>query len=193
MSRSSYFVGLAVAVLLVGTASLAQAQSYWNVPSGNWSAAGNWNPTGVPASTGSAVIDNNGTATIDNTDGIVNVGNLTMGDSTGNGYLQLQTGGILNGTSGTPLTEMLGVGSSGSGIFTQSGGINIPSISSATVVNLGLCSLGAAWLQSRRLRGVRHERRLVEPGRCLRGRQPSHECDHRSKPARECSRKPAAP
>ena len=142
MSRIRSFVGLAAVVLLVGTASLVQAQSYWNVASGHWSVGDNWNPTGVPAPTGSATIDNNGTAIIDSTDGTVNAGNLTMGDDTGNGYLQLNAGGSLQGSGSNTLTELLGVGvlGTGSGIFTQTGGLNIPTISSATVVNLGLCS-----------------------------------------------------
>ena len=48
MNRSRSFAGLAVAVLLVGAASLAQAQnnmSYWNQTGpADWSNAGNWTP-----------------------------------------------------------------------------------------------------------------------------------------------------
>ena len=122
MSRSGIFAGLAVVVLLVATASLAQAQNTWNwaASSGHWSVSGNWNPNGVPAAGDTATIDNNGTVIIDATDGTANLSILNMGDASGSGYLTM-SGGALGGAG---LQEVIGVVSGGSGVFTQSGGVN---------------------------------------------------------------------
>ena len=135
MSRFRNFAGLAAIVLLVGTASLAQAQNswFWNSSGPNWSNAGNW--TVAPATGGAigSIINNNGTAYINTGD---NVGDssgyqtVIVGgdwDASGNpglnGYVNM-SGGIL-ANSGTVNTEFLGY-QSGSGIFTQSGGVNVP-------------------------------------------------------------------
>ena len=144
MLRNRNFVGLAVAVLLVATASLALAQStgtgaYWNVAGpADWSTAGNWvsGPFGgvgagdqpVWVNTGT-VINNGGVATIGAGDNVTDStgagyvfvgGSDFLGGSGGNGYVNM-TGGTLSGK----VHDILGV-ASGSGIFTQSGGVNIP-------------------------------------------------------------------
>ena len=69
MSRIRCFAGLAAVAVLVGAASLAQAQN-WSVPSGNWSNPNNWSPAGVPNNE-SAAITNGGTCTIADSDGVV--------------------------------------------------------------------------------------------------------------------------
>ena len=54
MSRIRCFAGLAAVAVLVGAASLAQAQN-WSVPSGNWSNPNNWSPAGVPNNESAAI------------------------------------------------------------------------------------------------------------------------------------------
>ena len=140
MSRSRSFVGLAAAVLLVGAASLAQAQTNsnsWNTAGpADWTTA-NWTGftmTGFPSqSMGGNVVNNNGTVTIGTGDtvsatthGSVIIGGSGVGNGlSGNGYVTM-TGGKLTHASGRNwVWEALGV-NSGSGVFTQSGGINVP-------------------------------------------------------------------
>ena len=130
MSRSKTFAGLAVAVLLVGAASLAQAQNYpsyyWNTSGpADWTSA-NWT-TAMDANyyNGASLIINGGTANITSSvndqsgGGFVIVGG-TDPNGSGNGYVNM-TAGTLGGSS--VLQEVLGV-SSGSGVFTQTGGVN---------------------------------------------------------------------
>ena len=134
MNRLINFAGLAAALLVAGAASLAQAQSgsvYWNVSgSAAWSNTANWT-NGYPAG-GGTIISNGGTATISagdsvtdlsfgNTDAIINIG------GGGNGYVNM-SGGTLSypvGASYPALTEFLSY-QAGSGVFTQTGGINVP-------------------------------------------------------------------
>ena len=71
------FFSLIAATLLLGTASLAQAQN-WNVTSGNWSVATNWNPADVPNNE-SPVITNGGTCTIADSDGVVGGPSVSVG------------------------------------------------------------------------------------------------------------------
>ena len=78
------------------------------------------------------VIDNGGTATIaagdnvtDHTVGNTGTGFTYVGDSGGNGWVNM-SGGTLSGYSGQYPQEFLGFGGAGSGVFTQSGGINSP-------------------------------------------------------------------
>ena len=79
--------------MLVATASLAPAQfPTWNVSSGNWSVASNW-INGAP--TNYAYVNNGGTCTIDSTDGTATTLNLYVGNSSGNGWLDLNAGGTL--------------------------------------------------------------------------------------------------
>ena len=103
MSRIRSFAGLAAAVLLVGTASLAQAQTsngyYWNAGTAPWSNSNNWTSGAAPSGAyGGSVIDNNGTATIasgDNVTDNASDGYIFLGDTSGNGYVN-QSGGVLN-------------------------------------------------------------------------------------------------
>ena len=141
--QATEFFGLAAAVLLVATASLAQAQNnalYWNTTGpAAWSNISNWlagNFSGgtnqTPTLNGGSVINNGGTATIAAGDNVTDATNKQcifiggsdfIGGSGGNGYVNM-TGGVLDTTSlNVPLNEVLGV-ASGSGIFTQSGGTN---------------------------------------------------------------------
>ena len=146
MSRTKYrqtfgFLGLAGAVLLVAIASLAQAQTalYWT-PTGSaaWSGTDNWTSTTYTGSitNGGSIINNGGTATIAPGDNVTDnsnsygFGNATvliggssasLGGSGLSGYVNM-TGGSLDSTA--PLQEILGV-AAGSGVFTQSGGVNV--------------------------------------------------------------------
>ena len=131
-------------VLLVGIASMAQAQSLqWNGGTADWSSA-NWvnNPTygsggsyGAYWNSQATVINNGGTvnitAGVNNGDasstgygwgGFLYVGGSDfIGGSGGSGYVNM-SGGTLSCPAA--LHEVLGV-ASGSGIFTQSGGVNV--------------------------------------------------------------------
>ena len=136
MSRAIYhnlptigFFGLIAVALLVASASPAHAWSYWVVPTGDWTVTTNWNTsldgsglTGVP--TDYAYIDNNGTCTITATDGGINLLNLYVGDTHGSGTLEMN-GGSLHAPDGLVIVEQLGV-AGGSGVFTQTGGLNCP-------------------------------------------------------------------
>ena len=147
MNRMKYrqatgFVGLAAAVLLVGASSLAQAQypsQIWNAGTAAWSNTANWTAGNVldngwaPGQLGGgSVINNGGTATIgtgENATDTSNNGLVIVGaggssfSQSGNGYVAMSGGTLANGASA--LTEVFGV-TSGSGIFTQTGGTNAP-------------------------------------------------------------------
>jgi autotransporter-associated beta strand protein len=63
---------LALIAAGVFTATLAPAQSVWNISSGNWSVAGNWLPSGTPGAATAVQFTNNtgaaaGVGTVDNT------------------------------------------------------------------------------------------------------------------------------
>ena len=129
------------AAILVPTASpaLAQATSLqWNVAAGGWSNSGNWVDNSANFSfystycplyvNGGLVINNGGTANI-------SAGDYAT-DTTGNGYVFIGGSDFIGGSGGSGAVnmtggvvnipqEILGV-ASGSGIFTQSGGINCP-------------------------------------------------------------------
>ena len=137
---------LIAAVLLAGSTSLAQAQngSYWNTAgpadwtSANWtSAAFPGDPSGSYYLGNGTVINNGGTATIGNGDFASDktaTGNIFIGGSgwiggvggNGNGYVTM-TGGTLGPVAGQTFSTQEWLGNtSGSGVFTQSGGINCP-------------------------------------------------------------------
>ncbi len=98
-------------------ASLAQAATYtWQVASGEFGAASNWGGT-LPGSSDNALINNGGTASV--AQGNPTCGDLTLGVSGGSGSVNM-TGGSLSAISGG--REY--VGYSGTGTFTQSGGMN---------------------------------------------------------------------
>ena len=144
MNRSRSFAGLAAAVLLVATASLALAQGaayqgYWALPAGtagSWSVGSNWNSTDVNSNPTTGVpwaiayIDNGGTATIGATDGTVTLASeagslaLTVGDANGSGWLNVGTDGTLGPGATFNIVEQIGTAESG--IVTQTGGIHCP-------------------------------------------------------------------
>ena len=89
-------------------------------------ATGRWRRTGaagVPTSSDNADIFNGGTATITTTGDVCS--NLSLGNTTGSGTIQM-TGGSLT------VSDSAFVGYSGTGNFTQSGGTNTISIRSST-------------------------------------------------------------
>ena len=141
--RAAAFLGLA-AVVLVAIAAAAPAQTqntaYWNqAGSAAWSNTNNWTLLFNSGPNGS-VINNGATATISSGDnvtdnsngGVVWVGGSSgaLGGVGGNGYVNM-SGGTLNGHNGSyqyagpAISEVVGY-DSGSGVFTQSGGLNCP-------------------------------------------------------------------
>ena len=164
MSRIRSFVGLAAVAIFVATASLAQAQngSYWSGATGNWtdatwtSATFNVNAAAdCPAyiTTGS-VINNGGTVTINSTvtdpygNGFTFIGGSDFiagaGFPGGSGYVNLVSGGIFKAPAGVAQQEALGV-ASGSGIFTQSGGINCPYQQGSGAAGYSYNSIALGW------------------------------------------------
>ena len=159
MNRIKTFAGLAAVVLLVGAASLAQAQNsyYWNTGSDNWSNSANWSV--LPANgtfIGASIINNNGTAYINTGDNVgdgsgyqtVVIGGVTdtSGNAGANGYVNM-SGGIL-ANSGTCISEFVGTPSA-NGVFTQTGGVNSPYVevaspggSAGNVLNYSSLQLG---------------------------------------------------
>jgi len=113
-------VGFAAAIAILSSAGASWSQStYWQVTTGSWSASSNWT-NGMPLSSGTAYIDNGGTATITSnaTCGGLYVG--YNGRTAGAGAI-VMTGGSLS----IPLTyDYEGVGYEGTGTLTQSGGTN---------------------------------------------------------------------
>ena len=158
MSRIKSFAGLAAAVaLLVGAVSLAQAQNtaYWNqTGSADWGNPLNWTTLG--SGPNGSVINNGATATIGSgesvTDtssgGVVWIGGSSgaLGGVGGNGYVNM-SGGILNGYTGgygydgPAISEVVGY-DSGSGVFTQSGGVNCPFVNVPTNSAYSVLTLG---------------------------------------------------
>ena len=117
------FFGLAAGALLVGTVSLAQAQTQWNpaVATGNWSIATNWVGDAVPGSTDDSLINNGGTAVIDSTStGDIGGLHIYLGDGNGSGTINMSAGTF----AGSQI--QVGYSTAGSGFFTQSGGLNCP-------------------------------------------------------------------
>ena len=148
--QAAGLLGLAAAVLLVGTASLAQAQGNanwsWNVTTGDFTVSSNWNTNNSSYSyVLGSVIDNGGTATVaaggtaaatdQSGNGILYIGGYsTPGvnggtlDTTagGNGYSKM-SGGTVNIAQQILGTSFLADGvTTTSGIFTQTGGVNCP-------------------------------------------------------------------
>lgn len=118
-------------------------ESTWNVASGDWNTAANWDPVGVPASGDVIRIANGGTASA--------ATNLKLGDSSGEdgvlrvssgtlnvaGYLQLgnhgksallqTTGGVVNCNGSGAVALDLGGYSDGEGLYHMDGGqLNVP-------------------------------------------------------------------
>ena len=108
------WLGLTAAAVLLLASPPARADVFWKVQSGDWSSVGNW-IGGLPTSTTTANISNNGTATISTTGDACEV--LLLANGGGGGSVQM-TGGSLTVSSSAL------VGGSGTGSFTQSGGTN---------------------------------------------------------------------
>ncbi len=105
-----------VAVVLL-TSLQVRADIYWKVAppnSGDWSVATNWTG-GLPTSSVTAYVVNGGTVNV--TQLGETCGTLSLGSGAGSGTVQM-TGGSLSAVS------YENVGDSGTGTFTQSGGIN---------------------------------------------------------------------
>ena len=96
-----------IASLEFGTPAMA-ANKNWDAATGGWTTAGNWNPSGAPATSDTAFINNGGTAQITSS---VSVTGLNIADAVGssgtlnvsgtNGLLTLSTGGTFIGSGGT--------------------------------------------------------------------------------------------
>ncbi len=105
---------VAVAPWLVLCASLARADTYWGVGSGDWSTGSNWGGT-APTTSDTAYILNGGTAALTLPGEVC--GALSLDSSEGSGTVQMTGGGL-----STASYEHMG--DSGVGTFAQSGGTN---------------------------------------------------------------------
>ena len=111
--RPTPALGFATLAVLLLALSSAQADEYWTVSSGDWSAVANWGGV-LPTSLDTAYVVNGGTATV--TLSGETCSTLSLGGTAGTGTLQM-TGGDLSTAS-----EYLGY--AGTGSFTQSDGTN---------------------------------------------------------------------
>src|SRR5258708_8695520 len=111
---------VASAWLLIATQFVANAQTNWNVTTGDWALGGNWT-AGVPNSTTAAFITNNGTATISGTETdtalSLNLGGVgtNLGVTGGDGTLTM-SGGTLT------VSNTIAVGGGGGPGSTINGG-----------------------------------------------------------------------
>jgi hypothetical protein len=99
----------AVVAIVLAACSTAHAQTSWNVASGNWNTAGNWNPTTVPVS-GDASISNSGTATLNT-------------NSTGLASLTIGSGSVLEKDNTVTARSITMSTTALSGLITNSGTI----------------------------------------------------------------------
>ena len=113
-------LALVAALSIVATARVSQtlAATYsWNVSSGTWSTATDWNLSVVPGPADTAYIVNGGTSTI--ASGVsASCGTLALGGAL-SGSVQLVSGGSLTAGGGGGY-----VGYTGTATFTQTGGTN---------------------------------------------------------------------
>ncbi len=133
----------AVALLLP---TMVSATSYtWNVASGDWSDANNWNPVGVPGAGDDATVNNSGTATLTaNT----TIQNLVFNDGTITGNYNLTINGTLNwGTSGTMAgsgtTSVLGMATISGGGYNDLRRLSARTLSIGGGGNFGMVGLGS--------------------------------------------------
>src|SRR5437016_1346325 len=96
---------LAISVgLILFSGEAAHATSFsWNVSTGDWFTATNWNPNGVPGSADDAVISNGGTCTLD---GAASVTNFTLSNGRLSGTGTLTVSGTISWSGG----DMVGGG-----------------------------------------------------------------------------------
>ena len=108
----------ALGILGADYAPLARGANYsWNVSSGTWSTAADWNPATVPGPADTAWVVNGGSTTISS--GVsATCGTLALGGAL-SGSVQLVSGGSLTVPSGGEY-----VGYTGAATFTQTGGTN---------------------------------------------------------------------
>jgi fibronectin-binding autotransporter adhesin len=102
---------VAVVAIVLAACGTAHAQKSWNVASGNWNTAGNWSPSGVPASGNAVAISNDGTATLN----VASSGLTSLTIGTSSSVLQKD-----NSTNGYTITLN---NTAGNGLVTNSGTI----------------------------------------------------------------------
>ena len=111
-----------LAVTLLVTGSARAAYTHWNVSSGNWGNAGNWD-NGLPSDQGASdytYIRNGGTSTVATAQ--TYPASLYIGDSIGGGCCILNAGASLSGAN--MYLNSSGNTADDTGIFTQNGGTN---------------------------------------------------------------------
>ncbi len=109
------FATFVVVSVMLAAVPLRAASYSWAVSAGDWSVASNWGGSLLPTSSGTAYVVNGGTVNV--TQLGETCGTLSLGSGAGSGTVQM-TGGSLSAVS------YENVGDSGTGTFTQSGGIN---------------------------------------------------------------------
>ena len=102
------------AIVLVFSATSANAAVNWNVVTGDWGTASNWDLNRLPTTAEVASIANGRTSTI--TLPGATCQSLLLGDTTGSGAIQMNGGSLA--------TSSQIVGSRGTGYFTQTAGTN---------------------------------------------------------------------
>jgi fibronectin-binding autotransporter adhesin len=105
MKNPSFVFRLAIATItamLFSTAPpiWASTITWINTSGGDWNVAGNWNPEQVPGAADTALINTSGTYIVNVTD-TESAASLTIGGATGTQTLQVNSGGVLNESSGT--------------------------------------------------------------------------------------------
>jgi hypothetical protein len=122
---------LSLLILIATITAKAVSYTWTNTAGGNWNAASNWSPNGVPAGADSAAITTTGNYAV-SVDDAESVSNLTLGASTADATVQ-----TLNISSGTFTVDSASTGTA-QGILSISGG---------TVNGAGSITLGGplAW------------------------------------------------
>ncbi|GAG43116.1 unnamed protein product, partial [marine sediment metagenome] len=110
---------VAVSFSLVLTAS---AQKTWDKggSNGNWDEDSSWSPAGEPTATDDAIINNGATVTV-NLSG-EQAKTLVVGNATGAGHLEVNTGGVLDIQAGNGVNDTFIVGDGGTGTVVQTAG-----------------------------------------------------------------------
>jgi fibronectin-binding autotransporter adhesin len=126
MRMKPRFAVLLATCLLAAVRIVTGASYSWNVSSGDWSAASNWSPNGVPGAADTAIISNGGTVTV-SADTSVSSLNLTSGTLAGTAALTVGsgfnwTGGTVTGTGTLTLLETVNGTITGSSTKTLDGG-----------------------------------------------------------------------
>jgi hypothetical protein len=121
---------LASLMLTATTPAKAASYTWTNTAGGNWNAAANWSPNGVPGGTDSAAITTTGSYTVTMSD-TESVGTLTLGASSGDGTVQtlnLPSGTftVNNASTGTAqgTLNLSGANLEGAGALTLAGPFN---------------------------------------------------------------------